>query len=210
MYEEERGWSQGISGLPYLGVMIGQILAMFFYLFMEVTYQKKIGAHPDKARPEGRLDPALIGSIALPLGLFWFAFTTEPSIHWVVGVVGASFFGSGQVLVFISLMNYTVDAYTVFAASALAASAILRGLFDAAFPLFTTYMYRNLGMRWASSIPAFLAFACLPIPFISKRLGKPIRDRSKYARQAEEMTKQMMNLHERPDKTVNDVVGTYQ
>ncbi|GAB7339624.1 hypothetical protein MBLNU457_6218t1 [Dothideomycetes sp. NU457] len=193
VYAEERGWSQGISGLPYLGVMVGQIVAMPFYLVMEVAYQKKIVTHPGKASPEGRLDPALIGSVALPVGLFWFAWTTYSSIHWIIGIIGCSLFGFGQVLMFISMMNYTVDAYTVFAASALAASAILRGLFGAVFPLFTTYMYANLGVQWASSVPAFLALACLPLPFIFKRLGKPIRDRSKYANQAQEITKQMLS-----------------
>lgn len=76
VFEEERHWSQGISGLSYIGVMVGQILSMFFYIFMEVKYQKKIAQNPAKARPEGRLDPALIGGVLLPIGLFWFAWST--------------------------------------------------------------------------------------------------------------------------------------
>lgn len=44
--------------------------------------------------------------------------------------------------------NYLIDAYTIYAASVLAASAILRSLFGAAFPLFTTQMYHNLGIHW--------------------------------------------------------------
>lgn len=99
---------------------------------MEVGYQKKIAKNPGKARPEGRLVPAMIGSVFLPVGLFWFAWTTYPSVHWAASVVGSAFFGFGQVLLFISLINYVVDAYTVYAASALAANAILRGLFGAA------------------------------------------------------------------------------
>ncbi len=74
----------------------------------------------------------MLGGVALPVGLFWFAWTTYPNIHWAVSIVGSSFFGLGQILLFISLMNYVVDAYTVFAASALAASAVLRALFGAA------------------------------------------------------------------------------
>lgn len=132
VFEEERHWSQGISGLSYIGVMVGQILSMFFYIFMEVKYQKKIAQNPAKARPEGRLDPALIGSVLLPIGLFWFAWSTYGYVHWIVSILGGAVFGFGQVLLFISLINYVVDAYTVYAASALAANAILRGLFGAA------------------------------------------------------------------------------
>ena len=104
---------------------------MFFYIFMEIRYQKKIAKNPAKARPEGRLDPALIGSVVLPIGLFWFAWSTMSYVHWIVSIIGGSVFGFGQVLLFISLINYVVDAYTVYAASALAANAILRGLLAA-------------------------------------------------------------------------------
>lgn len=53
-------------------------------------------------------------------------------------------FGFGLVLVFLSVMNYLVDSYAIFAASALAANTALRSLFAAIFPLFTTYMYHGL------------------------------------------------------------------
>ena len=43
-----------------------------------------------------------------------------------------------QVLIFLSVFNYLIDGYTIFAASVLAANAILRSLFGFAFPLFTT------------------------------------------------------------------------
>lgn len=132
IYESQRGWSQGISGLSYLGVMIGQLLAMFFYVYLEILYRKRIAKDPTKATPEGRLDPALIGCVLLPVGLFWFAWTTDSSIPWIVSIFGGGAFGFGQVLLFISLINYVIDAYTVFAASALAANTILRALFGAA------------------------------------------------------------------------------
>ena len=132
VFEEGRHWSQGVSGLSYVGVMVGQLLSMFFYFFLEGSYQKKIATNPGKDKPEGRLQPAMIGAVLLPIGLFWFAWSTYPHVHWIVSILGGAVFGFGQVLLFISLINYVVDAYTVYAASALAASAILRGLFGAA------------------------------------------------------------------------------
>jgi hypothetical protein len=61
---------------------------------------------------------------------------------------------------------------------------VLRSLFGAAFPLFTTYMYADLGIHWASSIPAFLALACVPFPFLFYKYGSAIRLRCKYAAEA--------------------------
>lgn len=132
VFEQGRHWSQGVSGLSYVGVLVGQLLSMFFYIFLEVNYQKKIANNPGKAKPEGRLQAAMIGAVLLPIGLFWFAWSTYPQIHWIVSILGGAIFGFGQVLLYISLINYVVDAYTVYAASALAANAILRGLFAAA------------------------------------------------------------------------------
>jgi hypothetical protein len=96
-------------------------------------------------------------------------------------------FGFGVILVFYSIFNYLVDAYTIYAASALAANSVLRSVFGAAFPLFTAQMYHNLGIHWASSIPAFLALACVPFPFIFYRYGAKIRKKCKYAAEAEKL-----------------------
>jgi hypothetical protein len=94
-------------------------------------------------------------------------------------------FGFGMVLVFLSIMNYLIDAYTIFAASVLAANSVLRSLFGAAFPLFTSYMYKNLGIHWASSIPAFLALVCVPFPFLFYKYGPAIRTRCKFSAQSD-------------------------
>lgn len=90
-------------------------------------------------------------------------------------------------------MNYLIDAYTIFAASVLAANAVLRSCFGFAFPLFTTQMYNGLGIHWGSSIPAFLSLACVPFPFLFWKYGPAIRERCKYAREAAEFMKKMQN-----------------
>ena len=54
-------------------------------------------------------------------------------------------------------------------------------------------MYQNLGNQWASSIPAFLALACTPLPFVFHMYGDAIRARSKYAAKAQKITVAMLN-----------------
>ena len=96
-----------------------------------------------------------------------------------------------MVLVFLSCMNYLIDSYTIYAASVLAANSVLRSLFGAAFPLFTSQMYAALGIHWASTIPAFLALACLPFPFLFYKYGETIRMKCKYAAQAHQIMQSM-------------------
>lgn len=84
----------------------------------------------------------------------------------------------------------------IFAASVLAANSVLRSLFGAAFPLFTTYMYADLGNHWASSIPAFLAVACIPFPFLFYKYGERIRMRCEYAAEAAHVLERMRAKNE--------------
>jgi hypothetical protein len=97
-----------------------------------------------------------------------------------------------MVSVFLSVLNYLVDAYTIYAASVLAANSAMRSIFGAVFPLFTTYMYNNLGIHWASSVPAFLALACVPIPLLFYRYGAEIRSRCTYAAQSDAFMEKLL------------------
>ncbi|KAF2500589.1 MFS general substrate transporter [Lophium mytilinum] len=193
VYQEERGWSEGIGGLAFLGVAVGMIIAVTYTIFYDnKRYVKAADRAGGFAAPEARLPPGLIGGIVLPIGLFWFAWTNSPSIHWIVSIMAGAPFGFGMVLIFLAVMNYLIDAYTIFAASVLAASSVLRSLFGFAFPLFTTQMYGKLGIHWASSIPAFLALACTPFPFLFYKYGKEIRARCKFAAEADAFMKKMI------------------
>ena len=42
-------------------------------------------------------------------------------------------------------------------------------------------MYANLGIHWAASVPAFLALACMPMPFLFYKYGPKVRERCKFA-----------------------------
>ncbi|KAK1835079.1 putative transporter mfs2 [Podospora conica] len=197
VFQQGRGWSPGIGGLAFIGVAIGMMMAVAYATVDNKRYMRVAAASPGgRAPPEARLPPAIIGSILLPVGLFWFAWTNGPEIHWVVPIIASGFFAAGLVLVFLALLTYLIDSYTVFAASVLASNSVLRSLFGAAFPLFTTYMYKDLGIHWASTVPAFLALACVPAPLLFYKYGARIRMRCKYASEAAAMMEQMLQQHQ--------------
>lgn len=156
VYQKNRGWSPGISGLAFLGLAVGMFFGLVYTIHDNQRY-KKLGK---TATPESRLPPCMIGAVALPVGMFAFAWSNGKDVHWSAGIILSSPFGFGCVLVFMSCLNYLLDSYTIYAASVLAAGAMLRSLFGFAFPLFTSQMYANLGIHWASSVPAFLTGKC--------------------------------------------------
>ncbi|KAI4132771.1 MAG: hypothetical protein LQ347_002454 [Umbilicaria vellea] len=124
------------------------------------------------------------------------AFKTALSRPWVL-------LFREPIVFLLSITNYLIDAYTIYAASVLAANSVLRSLFGAAFPLFTTQMYNRLGIHWASSIPAFLALTCVPFPFLFYRYGPPIRQRCKFAREAAEAMQRMKDAQVKKEKSAS-------
>jgi hypothetical protein len=222
VYEEERGWSVGIGGLAFVGIAVGFIFAVIYCLWDNRRYSKLSDAaagHP--VPPEARLPPAIIGAFALPIGLFWFAWTNYPSVHFMASICGGIPFGFGMLLVFLASMNYLIDTYVIYAASVLAANSVLRSLFGAIFrksfldqcyylifaivALFTTQMFHNLGIHWAASIPAFLALICLPIPYIFWKYGDTIRGWSKYSAEAAAFVARKSIAHIADDTTAAEV-----
>jgi multidrug resistance protein len=142
VYRQGRHWNQGISGLPFIGVAIGMVGAIVYNIFydnpryLRCVERSKGGF----AAPEDRLPACIVGGACLPIGLFWFAWTNAPSLPWAASVAAGIPFGFGMVLIFLSVMNYLIDAYTIFAASVLAGNGIIRSLFGAAFPLVSSIL----------------------------------------------------------------------
>lgn len=185
VFQIERGWSEGVGGLAFLGVALGMVIAIAIGGKLNDFYVRAGAKNGGIPPPEARLLGCMMGGIAFPIGMFWFAWTSYPSIHWISPILAGVPFGFGLNLMFLGITNYLIDAYTIFAASVLAANTVLRSLFGAAFPLFTRDMYASLGTQWASSVPAFLALAMLPAPFVLYRYGAQIRSRCVYASEAE-------------------------
>ena len=105
VYQEERGWSQGVGGLAFIGVAVGFAFAIVYVIPDNGRYARLNDEAKARgefgAAPEARLPPSLIGSVLLPIGLFWFAWTNYPELSWAPSVVAGIPFGMGMVLVFL-------------------------------------------------------------------------------------------------------------
>jgi DHA1 family multidrug resistance protein-like MFS transporter len=102
-------------------------------------------------------------------------------VHWIVPVLSGLFTGFGIFSIFLSLLNYIVDAYLMFAASAIAGNTFMRSMFGGVFPLFATFMFEGMGIEWASTLLGCVAAILVPMPIFFYVYGKRIRARSKFA-----------------------------
>ncbi|RSH82295.1 hypothetical protein EHS25_006005 [Saitozyma podzolica] len=183
VFIENHGFNTGEEGLAFLGFFSGGALMVIFYLaIIEPRYQRHAAKMaPAPPKPEKRLELCVISGWCLVVAMFWFGWTSYPSIHWISPVLAGGLIGMGVLGMFVSLFNYIIDVYLWAAASALAGATVARSACGAAFPLFATQMYAKLGTQWASSLLGFLALLMAPIPIVLMKFGPKLRMRSKYS-----------------------------
>lgn len=136
------------------------------------------------------------------ISIFWLAWTARADVHWIVPVLSSIPYGMAYVLVYIGLsmflhsspdivltspVNYLVDAYEIYAASALAAASCSRSLFGVVLPFAVPSMFQNLGIAWAVSVLGFITLAMSVVPFVFIKYGDKIRANSKFCRELKQI-----------------------
>ncbi|KAK3168327.1 hypothetical protein OEA41_004774 [Lepraria neglecta] len=180
-FQEERGQNLLIGALPFLALLIGILIGGAANVLNQSYYNRRFIANGNKAVPEARLPPMMVGSIVFAGGLFLFGWTSDKSIPWIAPCIGATLMGFGFFTIFQSALNYLIDTFQRYAASAVATNTFLRSGFAGAFPLFIDPMYHKLGIPWASSVFAFFGVALIQIPYLFFIYGKWLRCRGKYS-----------------------------
>ncbi|KAJ5608711.1 hypothetical protein N7528_009278 [Penicillium herquei] len=179
VFEQLRGWTPGLAGLAYCGIGTGTAIAVS----IEPLIRRIIQRHPKdpvtgRPAPEAAVFAVCVGSIMIPIGEFWFAWTARPPVHWICPILAGLPFGFGNGLVFIYATNYLAGSYTVYAASSLSGNSIIRYGLAGVLPLAGNKMYDTLGAEWAGTMLALIEVILIPIPFIFYKYGHKIRMRS--------------------------------
>ncbi|PLB54619.1 MFS general substrate transporter [Aspergillus steynii IBT 23096] len=137
------------SGAVFSAVSIGSILATVMSV-----YQEHLATRLGKmtGTPEGRLYFTCVESVLMPIGLFWFGWTTFPSVPWIVPTLAIGCATIGIFTIYLAAFNYLADTYHRYASSAIAAQSFCRNVLAGIFPLVTNAMFTNLGYPAASSL----------------------------------------------------------
>lgn len=178
------GFNTGIGGLHYIALGVGMFagsqtcapLQDRIYARLKKRYDVSVG------RPEFRIPMMLPGAILIPMGLVTYGWTAEYRTHWIGPDIGAVIFTTGVIIGFQCIQSYLVDAYTRYAASAVAATTVLRSLAGFAFPLFAPSLYARLDYGWGNTLLAFIGIAIgWSAPIVLWNYGPMLRGRSTYA-----------------------------
>ncbi|XHG05771.1 hypothetical protein AWENTII_008984 [Aspergillus wentii] len=181
VFREERQWSLMSSSLTFLGILIGVILAAPMNFLFQPYYKRAVKRNQGKAAAEARLPPLVCGGVLLTTGLFWFAWTAASKYPWPLPVVAAGFIGAGFTLVFQQCLNFLVDTYGPYAASAVSANTILRSVLACALPVAAAPMAHTLGIGPAISLLGGVSCLALPVPLLFMKYAPILRRKSNFA-----------------------------
>ena len=178
VFQSTYGFSTGSASLTFLGLGVGFIIGMFGCTASLDRYVRKMKSRGGM-KPEHRLPPMVVGGVLVPITLFWYGWTIEKHVHWIVPILATAVLGIAVISTKIPAFSYLVDAFGIHAASALASNITLRSLTGAFLPLVAPPLYNRLGLGWGNSLLGFIAIAFMPVPFILMKYGASIRSRSK-------------------------------
>lgn len=177
------GFSVGIGGLVYLGLGIGFLSATIFGAkFADQMYHALAKKNNGHGTPEMRIPALIIGSLFVPVGIFWYGWSAQAQIHWIMPIIGTGIFAFGMMTTFLPIQLYLVDTFT-YAASAVSAASVFRSLLGFAFPLFADKMFNALGIGGGNSLLGGLAIVLgIPFPVWLYYNGAALRARSNLSR----------------------------
>ncbi|KAJ9626354.1 hypothetical protein H2203_003986 [Taxawa tesnikishii (nom. ined.)] len=174
------GFTESNVGLVYIGTGIGMLLGLVVLGAVSDKLSLRLAAkNGGEMKPEYRLPPLIIAGPFIPAGLFIYGWGADKHVQWALPLFGTLLVGIGMIGLFMCIQTYLVDAFTIHAASAIAANTVLRSIVGAILPLCGLRMYDALGLGWGNSLIGFIALALVPIPVLFYKYGEAIRRRTK-------------------------------
>ena len=177
VFEGVYRFSTSTAGLSFLGSGIGTLAGLGIVATISDRIIKRKKAAGTAIKPEDRLPLFVIfpATLLIPSGLIIYGWSTAKAVHWIVPQIGTAIIGIGMMSILMCIQTYLVDAFNIYAASAIAANAVLRSLLGALFPLFGLKLYDKIGLGWGNTTLGLIALMMAPIPWIFSVYGERIR-----------------------------------
>lgn len=178
------GWDAIRAGYVQAALVVGEVLGWLFCLATDHWYYRSARRNtesPGAPIPEARLYSAVLGGfVGVAGGMLVYAWTSFPDVTWGAPVVGLIMVGAGSTTVVVGICHYVVDAYTVYAGSAIGAVVLGENTFIGLLPLAAQSMYTTLGFPIASTVLAVISAILAATPIALLVWGQQIRARSRF------------------------------
>ncbi|KAI9039006.1 uncharacterized protein KD926_009990 [Aspergillus affinis] len=149
VFRDVYGWGEGALGLSSLSLGVGCFIGISLTgRYSDQIYQRQKERSGDANQAESRLFFLLPAAVSLPTGLLMYGWTVHFQTHWIAPLIGTATFGAGMALGTAAMSSYLIDAFSTYAASALAGGLL---------PLSGPGMYERLGYGWGNTLLGLLS-----------------------------------------------------
>jgi MFS transporter, DHA1 family, multidrug resistance protein len=171
----------GELGVVFTCIVVGCVIGIFIYVAYVYYYLEPDIKKNGLRAQEHRLVPALFATMLLPAGMFWFGWTSQGNIHWIVSIMGITIYAVGAFILFQCIFMYLPLTYPQYAASLFAANDLCRSALAAGSIIYAHPLYINLGIgRGISLLGGLLVGGVIGI-WALWYFGAALRARSKFA-----------------------------
>ncbi|KAL2751873.1 hypothetical protein ACRALDRAFT_2023403 [Sodiomyces alcalophilus JCM 7366] len=168
------GFSPALTGSAFMTFSVGSFVAVgvcnFYLDRIYVSLRKKDKAQ--QGRPEFRLPLSIIGGFALPVAVVaygWIAQLRLPA-PWLL--LAVALLGFTELLAWVPLSAYAVDAFGTYSASAMTGVIVTRCLMGTFLPLSVAPLVERFGgYGWAFTVLGVLSLVLAPVPVVVMRYG---------------------------------------
>jgi DHA1 family multidrug resistance protein-like MFS transporter len=181
VYPPMYGFSLGMVGVVFTCILVACLIGIAIYCaylyWVLIPDIKKNGLRAQ----ESRLVPALFACFGPTIGLFIFAWTANPSIHWIAPTIGIVIYAASVFIVMQCIFVYVPLSYPQYAASLFAGNDFLRSAFACGSIMFGRPLFLNLGIGKGVSVLGGLSVIGIIGMFALYATGAKLRARSKFA-----------------------------
>ncbi|KAI9037602.1 MFS transporter [Aspergillus affinis] len=180
VYQEIHGFNLGEMGLAFLAIVVGTSISFLIYnLYIYKIFIPRSQAGGFK-NPEDLLIPALFACFGPSIGLFLFGWSARPEVHWIVPTIGIVIYPGCVFILMQCVFLYIPACYPQYAASVFAATDFTRSAFACGAVIFSTPLYRNLGVGRGCSLLAGLTVGCVVGIYLLYNFGARLRAKSRF------------------------------
>ncbi|KAH6659644.1 major facilitator superfamily domain-containing protein [Truncatella angustata] len=111
VYPVYYGMDYGQIGLVFLCILVACLIGVAVYISYLYFYLNPRIAAKGFPVQESRLTPALIAAFGPTIGLFIFAWTARPDIHWIVPTIGITIYGATVFVIMQCIFVYVPLSY---------------------------------------------------------------------------------------------------
>ncbi|OTB05539.1 hypothetical protein M426DRAFT_319810 [Hypoxylon sp. CI-4A] len=184
--ETKYGLSPAAAGSALISFSVGSLISVVICNFaLDRIYVKLRDSNKGVGQPEYRLPLVICGAFTLPFIVALYGWAVHFHISISLLLITVALIGVTLMLGFIPLYAYVVDAFGLYAASAMTAVIVLRCSSGTFLPLATEPLVDRFGFGVGLSMIGGISLLLAPIPIVVLRYGPIWRQKSKYTRDDE-------------------------